>query len=155
MNSHTRALQRKFAVTSTVLSAVLPRTGRARPWQVALTSLNVSLGNYLVGDLFVKPRYGRLPGAFTAGVGAGLITILTSRFLPGMRVGTVGTLASGGAVGLAEWFSEDYLEEESYLASELGAGEREGRGFRALPGVPNDRPRRRSRRAIPIKRRSW
>jgi hypothetical protein len=152
MLRQTRTFNRKLTGTGAALSAVLPPTSRARPWHVAVTSFGVALSNYLLGELFVTPRYGRRAGIVTEGVNAGITTMLTSRVLPGMEVGPLGVVAAAGAVGVTEWFGHSSREQrKADVHADLLKGARElvTRSSSDNGSTGDARPRR----AIAIKRR--
>jgi len=149
MRSHTSAIQNRLWTTGSLLSAVLPATSRVKPWHVAMATFSVSIGNYILGDLFVKPRYGQTAAAVAAGANAGLLTLATSRLLPGMRVGPLGFVATAGSVGLSQWFSDTYLENKRYTIPKVGRLAEELGDVIPL-GSDNGKPR--PHRAIPVRR---
>jgi len=167
----TRRFTDRIASTGAALATVLPWTARVRPWQVALTGFNVALINELLTDRLLLPRASKAAAAVGAGLSAGLVTLLTARALPGMRVGPLGVLAAAGAVGVQEYCLAQEREQETALEAYIPtlSGERApeaaGQLVSEAPGAATAertaqkpltgtglRPDRGARRAVVIRR---
>jgi hypothetical protein len=109
---HVMALGIKLALTATVLFSILTIFSTALFSEITLISLIITLATYVIGDLFILPRFGNLIAAladfvmFTAG-----IWLLSQFFVQETPANLIiASLIAAIAIALGEALFHAYME---------------------------------------------
>ncbi|RAK16601.1 uncharacterized protein DUF2512 [Anoxybacillus vitaminiphilus] len=109
---HVTALGIKLALTATVLFSILTIFSTALFSEITLISLVITLATYVIGDLFILPRFGNLIASiadfvmFTAG-----IWLLSQFFVQEAQTNLIiASLIAAIAIALGEALFHAYME---------------------------------------------
>ncbi len=83
--------------------------GNAWEW-VFLVGVIATIINYAVGDMFILPKYEKIPAAIADGVIALLIAVIVSFVTPVFIISAVSVILFGVLVAAGEYFFHQYLK---------------------------------------------
>ena len=109
MSSTTNALLFKFLMTLVFAGIALGFVGgNAFEW-VLLVALLATVIDYLVGDLFIMPRFGGLAAAIINGILVALIAFAVAMVVPTFTITTFSALIFAALIMVGEYSFHQYL----------------------------------------------
>ena len=118
---HTRNLLIKIIVLGAIIYMILPSVGRMPGADRLVVALVTSVVTYLLGDLFVLPRWGRTTAAIVDVFLTWGLVLITTAMITVASITWQGGLLIGVIAGVIEWFFHVFLKESP---PELGETDR-------------------------------
>jgi hypothetical protein len=140
---HSRNILVKVLLAGSVIYLFLPVVGQSPPADRVTIALVTAAAGYLVGDLFVLPRWGAVTAAIVDVFIIWASIMAASAFLPSTLISSQGAFIVGVAGGIIEWFFHLYLRQAPPRVRAIGHEAREG----AMRAEPDDREEGRERKS--------
>lgn len=99
----------KFIVLGVILVLLLPQFGRTTWIQTIITAVVLTIIAYVVGDMWVLPKFGNMAAIVVDFAVAALILWLMSRFLPQFIISKTGVWITALVIAIAEVLLHYYL----------------------------------------------